>query len=186
MTLALKSWIEPESPGLKVPFYGSTDCSGPSVQLGNAWLARGHSGRGQKKWTQVPKSGGGISFVIGSRENCWKTAVEAYFWKVFKNVWPKVTLLRKPLLRKPYSENPKRMNWWKLWKIMVWGGVENFETQSPNGLHDIKCGWSKEKTVVCKLPTWCSLSRDTNGQLWLVDETLIPRGQLVKSGRLNC
>ena len=57
---------------------------------------RGHSGRGQKKWTQVPKSGGGISFVIGSRENCWKTAVEAYFWKVFKNVWPKVTLLRKP------------------------------------------------------------------------------------------
>ena len=36
---------------------------------------------------------------------------------------------------------------------MVWGGVENFETQSPNGLHDIKCGWSKEKTVVCKLPT---------------------------------
>ena len=34
--------------------------------------------------THFPKSGGGISFVIGSRENCWKTAVEAYFWKVFK------------------------------------------------------------------------------------------------------
>ena len=80
-------------------------------------------------WTHFPKSGGGISFVIGSRENCWKTAVEAYFWKVFKkkmtpNHWPRMTCSRDRV-------NGSNSNYGKLWlrgRVKFWDSVTKWIT----------------------------------------------------------
>ena len=40
------------------------------------------------------------------------------------------------------KKNGLNSNYGKLW---LGEGVENFETVSPSGLQDIKCGWSKYK-----------------------------------------
>lgn len=114
LTLALKSWIEPESPGLNVPFHGSTDCS---AQLEMDLKQTGNGPEVNRIWIHVPKSGGGISFVIGSRENCWKTAVEAYFRKVLMKYDPSWTVTT------PNQTLKRQWLKFKLWQIMVRVGL---------------------------------------------------------------